>query len=285
MKYMTFNNSCSYAGVANMLEDFNINIEDYELAIEMKVPFIFKYDEKWGRYISGAMLQEHKYFNYYLQKLGLSFIENQFNKEDALIFLHNLNNKLMLGLNINRMHAVIYCGIENGKYIFLNNRRKDSNEPKYYKYDLSELREKMNQNVVIGYIEKGIGNLGFDIKEEMENSILCLEKYRSEVENFCTKGQDVNSLKCAMDSLFRALFLDVYSMMDILGETELVKLIAKVRADYLKAMNLNKTLNLSEYISLRELNKIIDEYRERIKLEISNSSYNDGYNKFDVEVE
>ena len=40
MKYMTFNNSCSYAGVANMLEDFNINIEDYELAIRMRVPFI-----------------------------------------------------------------------------------------------------------------------------------------------------------------------------------------------------------------------------------------------------
>ena len=112
----------------------------------------------------------------------------------------------------------------------------------------------------------------------MENSILYLEKYRSEVENFCTKEQYVNSLKWAMNSLFRALFLDIYSMMDIIGEKELVKLIAKVRADYLNAMNLNKTLNLSEYISLSELNKIIDEYRERIKLEISNSSYNDGYN-------
>lgn len=278
MKYMTFNNSCSYAGVANMLEDFNIHIEDYELAIEMKVPFIFKYDEKWGRYISGSMLQEDKYFNYYLQKLGLRFIENEFNREDALIFLHNLNNKAMLGLNINGMHAVIYCGTENGKYIFLNNRREDSNEPKYYKYDFSELRKKMNQNVAIGYIEKDIGNLRFDIKEEMENSILYLEKYRSEVENFCTKGHDVSSLKWAMNSLFRALFLDVYSMMDIIGETELVISIAKVRLDYLNAMNLNKALNLSEYISLSELNKIIDRYREIIELEISNSSYNDGYN-------
>lgn len=36
------------------------------------------------------MIQEHKYFNYYLQKLRLRFIENQFNKEDALIFLRNL---------------------------------------------------------------------------------------------------------------------------------------------------------------------------------------------------
>lgn len=45
MKYMTFNNSCSYAGVANLLEDFEIEIQDYELAIEMRSPYIFKYDE------------------------------------------------------------------------------------------------------------------------------------------------------------------------------------------------------------------------------------------------
>ena len=43
-------------------------------------------------------------------------------------------------------------------------------------------------------------------------------------------------------------------------------------------MNLNKTLNLSECISLSELNKIIDRYREIIELEISNFFYNDGYN-------
>lgn len=36
MKYMTFNNSCSFAGVANMLKDFSIDIEDYNLAIEME---------------------------------------------------------------------------------------------------------------------------------------------------------------------------------------------------------------------------------------------------------
>lgn len=30
MKYMTFNRSCSYAGLANFLEDYSINFEDFE---------------------------------------------------------------------------------------------------------------------------------------------------------------------------------------------------------------------------------------------------------------
>ena len=40
MKYMTFNSSCAYAGLANMLEKKGIDVEDYEIALEMKLPFM-----------------------------------------------------------------------------------------------------------------------------------------------------------------------------------------------------------------------------------------------------
>ena len=78
MKYMTFNNSCSYAGVANLLEDFEIEIQDYELAIEMRSPYIFKYDEYFKKYISGAMLQNEKYFNYSKEELEQRLMETTF---------------------------------------------------------------------------------------------------------------------------------------------------------------------------------------------------------------
>lgn len=42
MKYMTFNSSCTYAGLANMLMDKDIDVEDYEIALEMKLPFLLK---------------------------------------------------------------------------------------------------------------------------------------------------------------------------------------------------------------------------------------------------
>ena len=42
MKYMTFNSSCTYAGLANMLMERGIDVEDYEIALEMKLPFLLK---------------------------------------------------------------------------------------------------------------------------------------------------------------------------------------------------------------------------------------------------
>ena len=270
MKYMTFNNSCSFAGVANMLEDFLIDIEDYQLAIEMKVPFIFKFDERWERYISGPMLQEEKYFNYYLQKWSLKLIENEVPKENAVSFLNSLKQKAILGLNISEgyKHAVIYYENKNKEYIFLNNRRRNTNEPKYYKYNSDELKGKLDETVVISYLDKSPEYFKFDIEKEIKDSVTYLERYRKEVENFCQKEQSVSLLKYAMSTFFRALFLDVYSMMEIIGETKIIEQISKVRSEYLQAMKLNKSLNLSAYISLDELNSIINQYKEIVELQI-----------------
>jgi len=41
MKYMTFNSSCSYAGVANMLAQYGIDTYDRTIAQKMKLPYLF----------------------------------------------------------------------------------------------------------------------------------------------------------------------------------------------------------------------------------------------------
>ena len=61
MKYMTFNSSCSFAGVANMLESKGLDFQDYQVAAGMELPYIVARDN--GGYIAGAMLQEKKYFD------------------------------------------------------------------------------------------------------------------------------------------------------------------------------------------------------------------------------
>lgn len=38
MKYMTFNSSCAFAGVANMLAAYGIDKEDREIALGMQLP-------------------------------------------------------------------------------------------------------------------------------------------------------------------------------------------------------------------------------------------------------
>lgn len=273
MKYMTFNNSCSYAGVANLLGDFEIEIEDYELAIEMKSPYIFKYDEYFKKYISGTMLQNEKYFNYYLRNKDLKFVENKFEKEEVLDYLNSLKGKAMIGLIMDngRGHGVIYLGVKDGKYLFLNNKKKDSDEVDYFNYSKEELEKRLMDTTFIGYIEKNLESRkeSIDQIEEIKNSIRVLDEYKSRLIDFSKKEQSIEALKEAMDSCFRALFLDVYSMMEIIGEEELVLEIGQIRKDFLTAMKLNIPLKLSNYISIEQLKSIIERYKEIIKLHIS----------------
>ena len=46
MKYMTFNRSCSYAGIANLLEEYDLHYEDHEIIKALSIPYIDKYQDK-----------------------------------------------------------------------------------------------------------------------------------------------------------------------------------------------------------------------------------------------
>ncbi len=66
MKYMTFNSSCPYAGMANMLEKYGIDVEDYEIALEMKLPLFV--DKNEDGYVTGPMIQEKKWLDIFLNR-------------------------------------------------------------------------------------------------------------------------------------------------------------------------------------------------------------------------
>ncbi len=269
MKYMTFNNSCSYTGLANLLEDFEIEIQDYQLAIEIGSPYIFKYDKVLKRYISGAMLQSEKYFNYYLKKKGLKFVERKFEKDSVIDYLDCLKDKkAMTGLIMDNgsSHAVIYCGVKDDKYVFLNNRRENSSEVDYFNYSKKELIKRLMTTTYIGYIEKNMGTRKelTDQTKEIKDSKKFLDEYKLWLVDFCKKEQGVEVLKKAMDSYFRALLLDVYSMMEIIGEADLVLDIGQLRKDFLAAMKLNIPLKLSDYMSIELFKLIIEKYKEII---------------------
>lgn len=262
MKYMTFNNSCSYAGVANLLLDYSIDIEDYEIAIKTKVPYIFKYDDHCKRYISGSMLQEDKYYNFYLQNLGLNLIGNRLSPKEAIKFLNNLKCNSMIGLNVlnGSKHALIYNGFEDDKYIFMNNKRRDSNAPDFYQFSLEELLNKMDDTVCISYLEKKHIDAKIDLSKEMKASSFYLKQYENDILTFCNKTQNIEALNKSMNTLFHAFFLDVYSMMAIIEENQLCKEIEDLRTPYLKSLKLGKSLKLCEYISIECFKKAINDY-------------------------
>lgn len=74
-KYMTFNSSCSYAGLANMLLRYGVDTQDREIARDMKLPFLFACEE--DEYRAGPMLQGAQWFNLYLHPRGLEMRETE----------------------------------------------------------------------------------------------------------------------------------------------------------------------------------------------------------------
>ena len=95
MKYMTFNSSCAYAGVANLLELEGMEAEDRQIALDMGLPFLFSFQD--GAYCSGPMLQTGEWFNLYLQPRGFCMTETKLPREDVPEFLEGIPNA-MLGM-------------------------------------------------------------------------------------------------------------------------------------------------------------------------------------------
>ena len=125
---MSFNSSCSYCCLANLLESYGIDKEDRDIALESGLPYLFSYDESEHSYLAGAMLQGNFWFNRYLNSIGFTFSEELLPKETVTAFL-DTHIPCMIGLKSQfGRHAMIYTGQQDGQYHFLNPHRADDGQ-------------------------------------------------------------------------------------------------------------------------------------------------------------
>ena len=75
---MTFNNSCFLTVLANLLEEYNIDIWDRGIVLDSMIPYIFQYDNLDNNYQAGYQIQDIKCINLYLQRYSLIFKESRF---------------------------------------------------------------------------------------------------------------------------------------------------------------------------------------------------------------
>ena len=146
MKYMTFKSSCSYAGIANMLEQYGIDTSDREIALEMKLPYLFHYQD--GVYLSGPMLQSAEWFDIYLNPLGFQLIEKKISAEKIADYLKE-QKTAMLGIKMGNegKHAVVYKGMELNEFVFLNNKRENEEVPCEIRFTEEELRQNVELRI------------------------------------------------------------------------------------------------------------------------------------------
>lgn len=267
MKYQTFNRSCSYAGLANMLMDYYIDTEDYKIIKAADIPYIFQYDISEDKFLAGPMLQGKKYFDYYLKPIGFEFREEKIRRKDIIEFLITNERRAMIGLKTDNGlgHAFIYTGTEKNRLKFINNKWERSDEPDYYIYDNQQLLDRLEDESFVGWIEEISTSITVNSAPEIASSLIFLEDYRNRLRLFCDEEQNVESLAKAKHNLFEALFLDVLSMMGIIEEFEIAHEIKKVRSDYINIMKLRTNAVLSEVLSINSLENIILKYIKLIE--------------------
>ncbi len=263
MKYMTFNSSCAFAGIANMLEFYGVDTEDRNIALAMKLPFLFCKEE--GAYVSGPMLQSAGWFNLYLNSIGFEMREQQVNKDGITELLEGLDCA-MIGLHVNKdsKHAVIFVGKHEDKYCFINNKWANFKEPERLSFTKRELLARLDNDIIVATLHK-VEKTKADFVPLFEQSCMVLEQWKKEVEAFCYEPHEVNEVLKKMNTLFRAVLLDGITMLGLCGNNNLADKLSKVQKELMNAINERETIILAERISIPLLLGAVDEYIDWIK--------------------
>lgn len=263
MKYMHFNSSCSYAGLANMLALQDFDTEDYKIALDMGLPYFLRYDEESKRYQAGPMLQSAEWFNLYLKPRGFCYIEKLLNRDEVLA---ELQPGSMLGIQVTPQskHAVIFLGEEKAVYKFLNNKWEASEEPDYLELSAEECLERLPEQVVVGCLEPCVAEQ-VDLPPYYEEALTNWEKLRRELHQFLSEARSPQALRESMNRLFRPLLLDGLSMAKLLEERELEECLAKLQINYLAAVRKNQEVRLADEFECEEIDRAVDRLVQVIK--------------------
>lgn len=268
MKYMTFNSSCSFAGIANMLEQYGIDTSDREIALEMKLPYLFAYQD--GVYLSGPMLQKAEWFNIYLNPLGFQLIEKKISAEQIVDYLKE-QKTAMLGIKMGDAgkHAVVYKGMEENVLVFLNNKKENEDSPCELRFTEEEFKQNVDEEVMVATLQpiqaKEIG-----MRDKLEKSIVVLKANLSEIILMCNTEVTIEEIRSKLNTLFRPIFLDGISMLNLIGETELFEEFSKLQGNLLGVLrqDTKEGILLKDCISIDRLQASVQKYMELIKVEI-----------------
>lgn len=223
MKYMTFNSSCSYAGLANMLEKKGIDVEDYEIVLEMKLPFMI--DKNEDGYIVGPMLQQKKWFDIFLNKYGYEITEEWLDRADVFDYLQG-KDTAMLGIRMDNgrlhYHAVVYMGTEEGKVIFINNKHEGGSDPDEFRFTAKELQERVRDKTVIATLTP-TEEKPADFSSLLIQSIKYIDALQKDMIDFCSAMHSNQEIHEKEYGLFRPLLLDGPSMMNLIGQAEILE--------------------------------------------------------------
>lgn len=260
MKYMTFNSSCSYAGVANMLEQFGVNTDDRSIAMGMKLPYLFSCED--GVYMAGPMLQSAEWFNLYLHPIGFDMTEKEVPAAQVLEYLKQ-QKTAMLGLQVDDSgkHAVVYTGSQDDKLVFLNNKWEHTDAPELIMLLEEELIAQIGNSAMIATLEPVLPK-AIDLSTRLGNSVAVIRQNLAEIQEICAREETVALLRSRLNTVFRPLLLDGITMLGLLGNDNLASRFTEIQRLFLNALRQDATtiVRLGDYLPVDKLTAAAEEY-------------------------
>ncbi|MCD7751989.1 MAG: hypothetical protein LUI10_09675 [Lachnospiraceae bacterium] len=229
MKYMTFQNSCSFCCLANMLEKYGLDISDRQILLDADLPYIFRYDSASDAFLTGAMLQTEADYNRALRQYGFLFVDTLVRKEALTTFL-STHVPCMIGLSAENggKHAMVLTRTENDTFYFLNPHREHDEEPDEIALTTADLSTRVDEESHVGYLKQVDNkdrpqseNLRDSAPAELSKSLQALALYEERMTAFCQDLPSLAEILTVRDSLLRPIALDLPVMMGLIGETDL----------------------------------------------------------------
>lgn len=266
MKYMHFKASCSYAALAAMMEFNDVNTEDYQIALEIKLPWLFSKEN--GSYISGPMLQGAKWFNLWLMPHGYKMIEEMVDRERLCNFLRT-HKPVMLGIQTPYgKHAVTFTEYD-GEFHFMNPTHEGSRERTELSLSEEKLLSTVDRETMVGVVIPAKAETQ-SLAPLLNDSIYTIRENCAAIKTFAAEKHDPNAYIPLMNSLFRPLLLDGITMLELAGETELAKGFKELQQQFMTFMHGARDEALQETLSLEGLHDLAEQYAELIRRQTFN---------------
>ena len=259
MKYLHFNSSCSYCAIAYILSSFGIEVEDTEIALKIGLPYIFAFEK--GEHLAGPMLQSSKYFNLFLNPLGLTLEENRVSKGTLLANINDKKN-VMFGIKTDfGKHAVVLIDYTGDVYSFFNPSWEESSQKTIIEISKEDLLSRVDEEITIGEI-KQCQKKTVDFQNLYCESIANLTKYENDIVDFINGNNDKEEYQKQLDTLFRPLLLDGLTMMGLIGNDKIAKSMKEAQTDLLNYIRGKAKLDIPLF--REKICSIVAQYKELI---------------------
>ncbi len=264
MKHMHFKASCSYAALAAIMELNGVDTEDYKIALEIKLPWLFSKED--GAYISGPMLQRAKWFNLWLAPRGYRLVEEIVERGQLCSYLRT-HEPAMLGVQTPYgKHAVVFAEYD-GIYHFMNPPHESSGERTELLLSEEELLASVDQETMVGMVIPKEAEPQL-LTPYLNDSISVIRENCADIEAFAAEKHDPNSYFPMMNSLLRPLLLDGITMLELAGETALAQEFTALQQQFMSFMRGARREALQETLSLDQLHDLTEQYAQMIKQQI-----------------